>query len=91
MTPNLAVLHVNYVHGPNFRLWLPLFLLVGSSDCAGAIHPAGAADRVLDFGSAVLAVRCGRVEFAVQPAGYGCAGFDRGQSESWFEFCRGGL
>ena len=27
MTPNFAVLHVNWLHGPNFRLWLPLFLL----------------------------------------------------------------
>ena len=27
MTPNFAVVHVNYVHGPNFYLWLPLFLL----------------------------------------------------------------
>ena len=27
MTPNIAVVHVNYPHGPNFRLWLPLFLL----------------------------------------------------------------
>jgi hypothetical protein len=27
MTPNLAVVHVNFPHGPNFRLWLPLFLL----------------------------------------------------------------
>jgi hypothetical protein len=27
MTPNLAIVHVNYRHGPNFRLWLPLFLL----------------------------------------------------------------
>jgi hypothetical protein len=27
VTPNLAIVHVNYPHGPNFRLWLPLFLL----------------------------------------------------------------
>lgn len=27
MTPNLAVVHINFLHGPNFRLWLPLFLL----------------------------------------------------------------
>jgi len=27
MTPNLAIVHVNYLHGPNFRLLLPLFLL----------------------------------------------------------------
>jgi hypothetical protein len=27
VTPNIAVVHVNYPHGPNFRLWLPLFLL----------------------------------------------------------------
>lgn len=27
MTPNFAVVHVNFPHGPNFRLWLPLFLL----------------------------------------------------------------
>lgn len=27
MTPNVAVVHVNFPHGPNFRLWLPLFLL----------------------------------------------------------------
>jgi hypothetical protein len=27
MTPNLAIVHVNCPHGPNFRLWLPLFLL----------------------------------------------------------------
>ena len=27
MTPNIAIVHVNYPHGPNFRLWLPLFLL----------------------------------------------------------------
>jgi hypothetical protein len=27
VTPNLAVVHVNFPHGPNFRLWLPLFLL----------------------------------------------------------------
>ena len=27
MTPNLAIVHVNVLHGPNFRLWLPLFLL----------------------------------------------------------------
>ncbi|HXS78420.1 MAG TPA: hypothetical protein VN753_19735 [Terracidiphilus sp.] len=27
MTPNFAIVHVKYVHGPNFRLWLPLFLL----------------------------------------------------------------
>lgn len=27
MTPNLAIVHVNWLHGPNFRLWLPLFLL----------------------------------------------------------------
>lgn len=27
MTPNLAIVHVNSPHGPNFRLWLPLFLL----------------------------------------------------------------
>ena len=27
MTPNIAIVHVNCPHGPNFRLWLPLFLL----------------------------------------------------------------
>jgi len=27
MTPNFAIVHVNWVNGPNFRLWLPLFLL----------------------------------------------------------------
>ena len=27
MTPNIAIVHVNYPHGPNFRLWVPLFLL----------------------------------------------------------------
>ena len=27
MTPNLAIIHVNCPSGPNFRLWLPLFLL----------------------------------------------------------------
>lgn len=27
MTPNIAIVHVNYPRGPNFRLWLPLFLL----------------------------------------------------------------
>jgi hypothetical protein len=27
MTPNIAIVHVNYPQGPNFRLWLPLFLL----------------------------------------------------------------
>jgi len=27
MTPNFAVVHLNWAHGPNFRLWLPLFLL----------------------------------------------------------------
>jgi len=27
VTPNLAIVHVNVLHGPNFRLWLPLFLL----------------------------------------------------------------
>lgn len=27
MTPNIAIVHVNCLHGPNFRLWLPLFLL----------------------------------------------------------------
>ena len=27
MTPNFAVVHVNWEHGPNSRLWLPLFLL----------------------------------------------------------------
>ena len=27
MTPNIAIVHVNCLHGPSFRLWLPLFLL----------------------------------------------------------------
>ena len=27
MTPNIAIVHVNYLGGANFRLWLPLFLL----------------------------------------------------------------
>jgi hypothetical protein len=27
VTPNIAIVHVNNPHGPNFRLWLPLFLL----------------------------------------------------------------
>ena len=27
MTPNLALLQVNRLHGLGFRLWLPLFLL----------------------------------------------------------------
>lgn len=27
MTPNVAIVHLSYPHGPNFRLWLPLFLL----------------------------------------------------------------
>jgi hypothetical protein len=27
VTPNIAIVHVNYSHGPNLRLWLPLFLL----------------------------------------------------------------
>jgi hypothetical protein len=27
VTPNIAIVHVNHAHGPNFRLWLPLFLL----------------------------------------------------------------
>ena len=27
MTPNFAIVHVNNSRGPNFRLWLPLFLL----------------------------------------------------------------
>ena len=27
MTPNLAIVHVSIERGPNFRLWLPLFLL----------------------------------------------------------------
>jgi len=27
VTPNLAIVHVSIERGPNFRLWLPLFLL----------------------------------------------------------------
>ena len=27
MTPNLAVVHMNFLHGPNLKIWLPLFLL----------------------------------------------------------------
>jgi hypothetical protein len=27
MTPNIAIVHVNCLHGPSFRLWLPLFPL----------------------------------------------------------------
>jgi hypothetical protein len=27
VTPNLAVVHLAFPRGPNFRLWLPLFLL----------------------------------------------------------------
>jgi len=27
VTPNIAIVHVDCVHGPSFRLWLPLFLL----------------------------------------------------------------
>ena len=27
MIPNSAIVHVSWAHGPNFRLWLPLFLL----------------------------------------------------------------
>jgi hypothetical protein len=27
MTPNIAIVHVNCLHGSSFRLWLPLFLL----------------------------------------------------------------
>jgi len=27
MIPSVAILHLNFPHGPNFRLWLPLFLL----------------------------------------------------------------
>ena len=27
MTPNLAIVHVHYQYGPNFKLWLPIFLL----------------------------------------------------------------
>lgn len=27
MTPNLAIVHVNVLNGPNIKLWLPLFLL----------------------------------------------------------------
>jgi hypothetical protein len=27
MTPNIAIVHVDCLHGPSFRLWLPLFLL----------------------------------------------------------------
>jgi hypothetical protein len=27
VTPNIAIVHVNHPRGPNFRLWLPLFLL----------------------------------------------------------------
>lgn len=27
MTPNIAIIHVDCVQGPRFRLWLPLFLL----------------------------------------------------------------
>jgi hypothetical protein len=27
VTPNFAVVHLNFPHGSNFRLWLPLFLL----------------------------------------------------------------
>ena len=27
MTPNIAIVHVNCIDGPSFRLWLPLFLL----------------------------------------------------------------
>ena len=27
MTPNVAIVHVSFPRGPNFRLWLPLFLL----------------------------------------------------------------
>ena len=27
MTPNIAIVYVNCLHGPSFRLWLPLFLL----------------------------------------------------------------
>jgi hypothetical protein len=27
MIPSVAVVHLNFPHGPNFRLWLPLFLL----------------------------------------------------------------
>jgi hypothetical protein len=27
MTPNFAMVHVSWREGPNFRLWLPLFLL----------------------------------------------------------------
>jgi len=27
MTPSIAIVHVDCLHGPRFRLWLPLFLL----------------------------------------------------------------
>ena len=27
MTPNIAIVHVNGLHGSSVRLWLPLFLL----------------------------------------------------------------
>ena len=27
MTPNIAIVHVDCLRGPSFRLWLPLFLL----------------------------------------------------------------
>jgi hypothetical protein len=27
VTPNIAIVHVDFPRGPNFRLWLPLFLL----------------------------------------------------------------
>jgi len=27
MTPNIAIVHVDCLHGPRFRLWVPLFLL----------------------------------------------------------------
>jgi hypothetical protein len=27
MTPNIAIVHIDYPHRPRIRLWLPLFLL----------------------------------------------------------------
>ena len=80
MTPNIAIVHVNLSHGPNFRLWLPLFLAMDSGAFSGAVCSAG-----LLVGACVSGFRfwrsiCDVLGDFVQSAGNGCTGYNRGQS-----------
>ena len=90
MTPNIAIVHVHYPHGPEFPALAAAVSAVDSGNSAVAVHSSGSAGRLSAWQECqLLAVDRHILGDPVQLAGNGCTGLQPRAITSSFGFCRG--